>query len=250
MGGPFDRWKIVYESRGGQPFCQKLASNLITIPFIDYIHVKWRPRRKLTRLKSGLWDEFKTNISATKPYQWECFWNSSNKRKYESIFECSTFSSITQSSEGTASRERNMIYWRIPCENLRPLAGRICEPYSWQHSLAYAATDREMYTTAKMNTHTHTHTPTQDGEWRSEEAVRIWLRWAPLRNIPPKVQNDFAMDGKLFIKIHILDSIPANSASFPALWVQLTLLLTKHVQYRIPLTRTGRFHPVTGHEGP
>ena len=158
MGGPFDRWKIVYESRGGQPFCQKLASNLITIPFIDYIHVKWRPRRKLTRLKSGLWDEFKTNISATKPYQWECFWNSSNKRKYESIFECSTFSSITQSSEGTASRERNMIYWRIPCENLRPLAGRICEPYSWQHSLAYAATDREMYTTAKMNTHTHTHT--------------------------------------------------------------------------------------------
>jgi hypothetical protein len=125
-----------------------------------------------------------------------------------------------------------MIYWRIPCENLRPLVGRICESYSWQLSLAYAATDREMYTTAKMNARTHTHTHTHTSSRRRVTFIGGCLDLAslvPLRNTPPKVQNDVAMDRKMFIKIRIFDSIPATSASFLALWVQPTLFQTKHV---------------------
>lgn len=106
-----------------------------------------------------------------------------------------------------------MIYWRIPCENLRPLAGRICEPCSWQHSLAYTATDREMCTAAKMNTQLQTHTSPRRrvtlGGGCSDLASLF-----PLRNIPPKVRNDVAMERKLFVKIRIFDSIPATSSSF------------------------------------
>jgi len=62
----------------------------------------------------------------------------------------------------------------IPCKNLKPLVGRICEPYSWQLSLAYAASDWEMYTAAKMNTyiHTHTHTHTHTHQPKTESDVQ------------------------------------------------------------------------------
>lgn len=62
-----------YENRGAHLFSRKLGSNLITTPFIDNVHVIRQPRRKLIRLKSGLWYEFTINKSATKPYQCECF---------------------------------------------------------------------------------------------------------------------------------------------------------------------------------
>jgi hypothetical protein len=45
---------------GPYPFCQKLASNLTTTSFIVNIRVRRRPRRKMTSLKPGLWDECTT----------------------------------------------------------------------------------------------------------------------------------------------------------------------------------------------
>ena len=103
--------------------------------------------------------------------------------------------------------------------------GKCIQQLKWTHTYIHT------------HTHTHTHTsPRRRVTFRGGCSDLASL--AALRNISLKAQNDVAMDRKMFIKIRIFDSIPATSASFLALWVQPILFQTKHVQFRLPLTRT------------